>query len=147
MMEPPGGTALPPQRSSVLANVPKAAVLACTTSKTSLTETSKTIKTARKSSNGKTTTTTTQLITAILSERLGVPCVIDNDAVTAAIGEHAYGAGRDSSGLLVVTLGTGVGVAALIRGRPVRGADGGHPEAGHIAVSGPPAPCYCGLPT
>ena len=86
-------------------------------------------------------------ITSILSDRLGQPCVIDNDAVTAAIGEHAYGAGRDNTGLLVITLGTGVGVAALIRGRPVRGADGCHPEAGHIAVSGPPAPCYCGLPT
>jgi glucokinase len=86
-------------------------------------------------------------ITSILRDRLGAPCVIDNDAVTAAIGEHAYGAGRDSPGLLVITLGTGVGVAALIRGRPVRGADGCHPEAGHIAVSGPPAPCYCGLPT
>ena len=65
----------------------------------------------------------------------------------AAIGEHAYGAGRGSTGLLVITLGTGVGVAALIHGRPVRGADGCHPEAGHITVSGPPAPCYCGLPT
>ena len=86
-------------------------------------------------------------ITSILSGRLGAPCVIDNDAVTAAIGEHAYGAGRGSAGLLVITLGTGVGVAALIRGQPVRGADGCHPEAGHIAVSGPPAPCYCGLPT
>lgn len=86
-------------------------------------------------------------ITSILSDRLGAPCVIDNDAVTAAIGEHAYGAGRGSTGLLVITLGTGVGVAALIHGRPVRGADGCHPEAGHITVSGPPAPCYCGLPT
>jgi glucokinase len=86
-------------------------------------------------------------IASILSDRLGAPCVIDNDAVTAAIGEHAYGAGRGSAGLLVITLGTGVGVAALIRGQPVRGADGCHPEAGHIAVSGPPAPCYCGLPT
>lgn len=86
-------------------------------------------------------------IASILSDHLGAPCVIDNDAVTAAIGEHAYGAGRGSAGLLVITLGTGVGVAALIRGQPVRGADGCHPEAGHIAVSGPPAPCYCGLPT
>src|SRR5580704_12401973 len=86
-------------------------------------------------------------IASILRDHLGAPCVIDNDAVTAAIGEHAYGAGRGSAGLLVITLGTGVGVAALIRGRPVRGADGCHPEAGHIAVSGPPAPCYCGLPT
>jgi glucokinase len=82
----------------------------------------------------------------VVSERLGVPCVIDNDAATAAIGEHAYGAGRGSTGLLIITLGTGVGVAALTGGRPFRGADGAHPEAGHIPVCGPPAPCYCGLP-
>jgi glucokinase len=86
-------------------------------------------------------------ITSIISDRLGAPCVIDNDAVAAAIGEHTYGAGRGSAGLLVITLGTGVGVAALTRGCPVRGADGCHPEAEHIAVSGPAAPCYCGLPT
>jgi len=86
-------------------------------------------------------------ITPVISERLGVPCVIDNDAVVAAVGEHACGAGRGSAGLLVVTLGTGVGVAALTGGRPFRGADGGHPEAGHIPVSGPCAPCYCGLPS
>ena len=86
-------------------------------------------------------------ITSIISDRLGAPCVIDNDAVAAAIGEHTYGAGRGSAGLLVITLGTGVGVAALTRGCPVRGADGCHPEAEHIAVSGLAAPCYCGLPT
>jgi glucokinase len=82
----------------------------------------------------------------LISERLGVPCVIDNDAAAAAIGEHAYGAGRGSTGLLVITLGTGVGVAALISGRPFRASDGAHPEAGHVPVPGPPAPCYCGLP-
>lgn len=82
----------------------------------------------------------------VISERLGVPCVIDNDAAAAAIGEYAYGAGRGSTGLLVITLGTGIGVAALAGGRPFRGADGAHPEAGHIPVCGPPAACYCGLP-
>lgn len=86
-------------------------------------------------------------ITPVIRERLGVPCVIDNDAAAAAAGEYACGAGRGSAGLLVITLGTGVGVAALAGGRPFRGADGGHPEAGHIPVGGPPAPCYCGLPS
>jgi len=83
----------------------------------------------------------------LIAEEQGVPCVIDNDSVTAAIGEHTYGAGRASNALLVLTLGTGVGVAMLIGGRPVRAADGSHPEAGHIAIPGPPALCYCGLPT
>lgn len=85
-------------------------------------------------------------ITAIISQRLGTPCVIDNDAAAAAVGEYACGAGHGSAGLLVITLGTGVGIAALTSGHLFRGADGSHPEAGHIPVGGPPAPCYCGLP-
>lgn len=85
-------------------------------------------------------------IACIIADTLEVPCTIDNDAVTAAIGEHAHGAGRGSHHLLVVTLGTGIGVCYLHNGKPFRAADGSHPEAGHIAVSGGPAPCYCGLP-
>ncbi|MFJ6728060.1 ROK family protein [Streptomyces sp. NPDC091281] len=86
-------------------------------------------------------------LTEMISARLGVPCLIDNDAVTAAIGENTYGAGHDSPALLMITLGTGVGVALLTHGTPYRSADGTHPEAGHIPVNGPPAPCYCGLST
>ena len=84
-------------------------------------------------------------LTEALSDRLGLRCVIDNDAVTAAIGEQWLGAGRGSRALLTVTLGTGIGVAMLVDGRPVRSADGTHPEGGHIAVAGPTAPCYCWL--
>jgi glucokinase len=86
-------------------------------------------------------------ITDWISERLNVPCHIDNDAATAALGEYESGAGRGSRGLVVVTLGTGVGVGVLLGGQPFRTATGSHPEAGHIAVTGPPAPCYCGLGT
>jgi glucokinase len=82
----------------------------------------------------------------MITGTLNVPCVIDNDAVAAAIGENTYGAGRHSPALLMITLGTGIGVAAISHNTPFRGADGTHPEAGHIPVPGPPAPCYCGLP-
>jgi glucokinase len=83
----------------------------------------------------------------LLGDHLGVPCAIDNDAVAFALGENAYGAGQRSPALLAVTLGTGVGVALLRDGVPYRGSDGIHPEAGHIPVPGPAAPCYCGLAT
>jgi glucokinase len=82
-----------------------------------------------------------------ISDRLGVPCVIDNDAVTAALGESAQGAGKGARSVLMITLGTGIGVALVVDGRPVRAVDGTHPEAGHIPVAGTSAPCYCGLPT
>lgn len=86
-------------------------------------------------------------LTTMLSASLGVPCTLDNDTVTAAIGENAYGAGDHSRSLLMITLGTGVGVSVLAEGRPFRGPDGIHPEAGHIPVPGTAARCYCGLGT
>jgi glucokinase len=85
-------------------------------------------------------------VCSALAALVGAPCVIDNDAVTAAIGEHARGAGRGAARLLMITLGTGVGTCVLDRGRPYRGSDGIHPESGHLPVPGPSAPCYCGLP-
>jgi glucokinase len=80
-----------------------------------------------------------------LRTELGVEVLVDNDAVTAAIGEYKCGAARDCNRPLVVTLGTGIGVALLENGRPFRDASGQHPECGHLPVfpSGPR--CYCGL--
>ncbi|WGS55260.1 ROK family protein (plasmid) [Paraburkholderia sp. D15] len=80
-----------------------------------------------------------------LSNALNLKASIDNDAVTAALGEYYLGAGVGSERLLMVTLGTGIGVALLMAGRPLRAADGSHPEAGHIPVSGDSIQCYCGL--
>ena len=78
-----------------------------------------------------------------LRDRFGVPVTIDNDAVTAAYAEALLGAGRGARGVLMVTLGTGVGVAMMTNGRPLRTASGAHPEAGHLTISGV-GPCYCG---
>lgn len=80
-----------------------------------------------------------------LSKKLGVRVAIDNDAVAAVLGEYYFGAGKSSRRLLMVTLGTGIGVALLDKGKPFRTSDGQHPEAGHIPVSGNPLACYCGL--
>jgi len=84
-------------------------------------------------------------LVAQLRELLGVPVAIDNDAVVAALGEYHLGAGRGSERMMMVTLGTGIGVALLDKGQPFRTFDGKHPEAGHIPVSSDPATCYCGL--
>lgn len=78
-----------------------------------------------------------------LQNRFGVPVVVENDAVTAAYAEARLGAGRGARGVLMVTLGTGVGVAMVTGGRPLRTSSGEHPEAGHLSVPGSSA-CYCG---
>jgi glucokinase len=56
--------------------------------------------------------------------RLGLPLAIDNDARAALIGEWQCGAGRGCDDLVMVTLGTGIGTAALCGGQPLRGAHG-----------------------
>jgi glucokinase len=80
-----------------------------------------------------------------LRAALGVPVFVENDAVTAALGEHRYGAGRGCDRLLVVTLGTGIGVALLEDGQPFRDVKGQHPECGHLPVLPGGPRCYCGI--
>ena len=57
-------------------------------------------------------------------EEFGLPLAIDNDARTALIGEWQRGAGRGCDDLVMITLGTGIGTAAISGGRPMRGAHG-----------------------
>lgn len=80
-----------------------------------------------------------------MQKRLNVPVAIDNDAIAAALGEYHAGAGIESKRMLMVTLGTGIGVALLENGQPYRTADNRHPEAGHIPISTSGTPCYCGI--
>jgi glucokinase len=84
-------------------------------------------------------------LVAGLQRRLGVPVTIDNDAMVAAIAEQRIGAGKKASRMLMVTLGTGVGVALVVDGKPFRGLRGAHPEASHFPILSDTARCYCGI--
>jgi glucokinase len=70
----------------------------------------------------------------LLSERLGMPVVVDNDANTALLAEHRLGAARGSGHAVMLTIGTGIGGAALLDGRLYRGANGAAGELGHMVV-------------
>ncbi len=83
-------------------------------------------------------------IVAPLREALGVDVFLENDADAAAVGEFQFGAGRQTSPLVMVTLGTGVGGALLANGEIYRGVNGEHPELGHISVLSDGPACYCG---
>ncbi|HVT52202.1 MAG TPA: ROK family protein [Dongiaceae bacterium] len=87
-------------------------------------------------------------LVAEIEQRLGIPAVLENDALAAAIAENRLGAGMSVDRLLVVTLGTGIGVALILDGKPFRGPNSAHPESGHIPspypVPGAPELCYCG---
>lgn len=79
-----------------------------------------------------------------LRETFRVPVRLENDADAAGLGEFHFGAGRGASPLVMVTLGTGVGGAALLNGEIHRGVGGEHPELGHLAVLPDGPECYCG---
>ena len=65
---------------------------------------------------------------------VGVPVAIDNDANMAVLGEHCRGAGRDTTNFVLLTLGTNVGMGAVVEGQIFRGASGGAGEAGMLLV-------------
>lgn len=56
--------------------------------------------------------------------RFGLALSIENDARAALIGEWQCGAGRGCDDLVMITLGTGIGTAAVCGGQPLRGAHG-----------------------
>jgi fructokinase len=61
-----------------------------------------------------------------------VPLAIDTDVVGAARAEQRWGAARGMADLAYITIGTGIGVGAIVGGRPLRGR--GHAEMGHLRV-------------
>ncbi len=79
------------------------------------------------------------------AREFGLPLAIENDARMALIGEWRAGAGRGSDNLAMITLGTGLGTAAIIEGRLLRGK---HGQAGilcgHSTVSYDGRDCHCG---
>jgi predicted NBD/HSP70 family sugar kinase len=66
---------------------------------------------------------------------MGIPVVLERDAVLSLIGEHLSGAARGADTVLGLFFGTGVGAAFLERGRPFRGA-GWALEVGHMPFKG-----------
>ena len=81
---------------------------------------------------------------ARLAERIDLPLIVDNDANAAAWAEYRFGAGRGSSVMVCITLGTGIGGGLVINGQVFRGTYGMAGEWGHmISVPGGHW-CECG---
>jgi glucokinase len=81
----------------------------------------------------------------LMSERLGLPVVVDNDSNAALLAEHRRGAARDARHAVLVALGTGIGSGLLLDGRIYRGATGVGAELGHVVLDlhGPDCPSNC----
>ena len=74
-----------------------------------------------------------------------LPLHLENDARAALLGERHAGSARGFEDIVMITLGTGIGGAAMMQGRLVRGK---HSQAGclggHITVNHHGRDCKCG---
>jgi glucokinase len=78
-------------------------------------------------------------------QEFGLRFAIENDARMALLGERHAGAARGCDNVVMITLGTGIGGAAMIEGKLLRGK---HAQAGclggHLPARVGGRPCTCG---
>ena len=80
-----------------------------------------------------------------LESKFGVRVAMENDADAAALGEAGWGAGKNKSRLIYVTVGTGIGAGLILDGQLYRGAGNAHPEIGHHQIDPSGPACLCGF--
>jgi glucokinase len=70
----------------------------------------------------------------LMSERLGIPVFIDNDANVATLVEVQFGAARGARDVVGLTIGTGIGGGLVLNGKLYRGHAGSGAELGHMVI-------------
>ncbi len=79
-----------------------------------------------------------------LSEALGIPVALDNDAKAIALGEGWVGAASGHKNYLAMVVSTGIGGAFVIDGKLLDGEMGNAGHIGHINVEPDGPLCACG---
>jgi len=80
-----------------------------------------------------------------LEDSFKVRAALENDGDAAALAEASWGAGRNRTRLIYITVGTGIGGGIIVDGKLYRGVDGAHPEVGHHVVDPSGPECSCGF--
>jgi glucokinase len=81
----------------------------------------------------------------LMSERLGLPVLVDNDGNASMLAEARNGAARGAQHAVMISLGTGIGGGLWLNGAVYRGAFGLGAELGHVVLQlhGPECPGDC----
>lgn len=82
-------------------------------------------------------------VAELLGEQTGIPVFVENDCAMALVAEMALGAAAGHRDVVMLTIGTGIGGAIALDGRPVSGtAFAG--QLGHMTVDVDGEVCRCG---
>jgi glucokinase len=81
----------------------------------------------------------------LMSERLGLPVLVDNDGNASMLAEARSGAAQGAQHAVMISLGTGIGGGLWLNGAVYRGASGLGAELGHVVLQlhGPECPGDC----
>ena len=81
----------------------------------------------------------------LMSERLGLPVLVDNDGNASMLAEARGGAAMGTQHAVMISLGTGIGGGLWLNGAVYRGASGLGAELGHVVLQlhGPECPGDC----
>jgi glucokinase len=82
----------------------------------------------------------------LVSERVGLPVFVDNDANVAALAEYLFGAAQGKPNTVMLTVGTGIGGGLILSGEVYRGATGAGAELGHTVIQADGPPCQGNCP-
>jgi glucokinase len=82
----------------------------------------------------------------LISERVGLPVFVDNDANVAALAEYLYGAAVGKPYTVMLTVGTGIGGGLILGGEVYRGSTGAGAELGHTVIQADGPPCQGNCP-
>lgn len=81
---------------------------------------------------------------ARVTDGLGLPAALDNDANCAVLGEHWRGAARGTRQAIGITIGTGIGGGLILEGQLYHGASDCAGEIGHTTIELNGRRCACG---
>lgn len=79
-----------------------------------------------------------------ITERVGLPAALDNDANCATYGEWWLGAARGGRNVVGMTIGTGIGGGLILDGALYHGSSDVAGEVGHMSINSSGRHCKCG---
>ncbi|TCP30991.1 fructokinase [Scopulibacillus darangshiensis] len=82
-------------------------------------------------------------IVGMLKEHFSMPIGFDTDVNAAALGEQTWGAATGIDSCIYMTVGTGIGVGAIVNGELLHGLI--HPDMGHVFIKRHPDDLFPGV--
>jgi glucokinase len=79
-----------------------------------------------------------------ISALFTLPCVVENDGISAAYGEWQHGAGKGFANIVYATVSTGIGGGVVVDGRLLHGRKGMAGHIGHFQMDPLGPVCNCG---